>query len=61
MSRIGQALEINNLRREVDELKQRQAERERLTENLLACVRQLEIRMDQLEAKRGPGRPRKDE
>ena len=60
MSRLAQVIELKALRQEVADLKQHQAERERVTENLITCVGELRMKLEQLEAKR-PGRPRKDE
>lgn len=60
MSRIGQILELKAMRQAIDDLKRSQSERERITENLITCVGELRARVQELEAKRGPGRPKKE-
>lgn len=57
---IGERLELKALRKEVQELREHQQQRERITESLWTCVNDLTRRLSELEAKRGPGRPKKD-
>lgn len=57
---IGERLELKTLRQEVRDLKEHQQQRELLTANLWTCVNDLTRRVVELEAKRGPGRPKKD-
>ena len=56
---IGERLELKALRQEVRDLKEHQKQREQLTANLMSCVNDLTRRITELEAKRGPGRPKK--
>lgn len=57
---IGERLEMKALRQAVQDLKDSQRDRERLTENLMSCLNDLTRRVVELESKRGPGRPKKE-
>jgi predicted nucleic acid-binding Zn-ribbon protein len=61
MSRIGQLKELKSLRSESEALKLRAAAAENRAEYLLTKYLALADRIEALEAKRGPGRPKKDE
>jgi hypothetical protein len=57
---IGERLELKALRDDVRRMQEAQRDHERLANNLVQCITELRARLDALEAKRGPGRLRRD-
>lgn len=59
MSRIGQLLELKNLRQRQADIEAREQERERVVQNLITSYTELSERLRVLEERKGPGRPPK--
>jgi hypothetical protein len=59
MSRIGQLLELKNLRERQAAIEQREQERERVVQNLIDSYADLSERLRTVEERKGPGRPPK--
>lgn len=60
MSRIGQLIELKALRQEIETLRDRMASVETRYDYILAKYIALNERVETLEAKRGPGRPKNE-
>jgi len=60
MSRIGQLIELKALRQDTETLRERMASVENRADYILAKYLALLERVEALEAKRGPGRPKNE-
>jgi cell division septum initiation protein DivIVA len=60
MSRIGQMLEHKRMREQLDALEKRVTEHAIQVAELAALVASLRTQGNDIESRRGPGRPRKD-